>query len=64
MILLNPNKYYYTIEPLKELTINTLFADAVVEKKIIGTVHVDNPIAPKTLRSIFSYLRNSKRKSF
>jgi GNAT superfamily N-acetyltransferase len=48
MILLDPDKYAKVINPLKEVTINTLFAQAVVEKKIIGTIYVDNPDTPKT----------------
>jgi hypothetical protein len=46
MILLDPDKYTKVINPLKAVTINTLFVQAVVEKKIAGKIYVDNTDAP------------------
>jgi len=48
MILLNPNDYFKARNPLKAVTINTLFAQAVVEKKTVGKINVDNTYAPET----------------
>lgn len=48
MILLDQSKYNKVIKPLKEVTINTLFARSVVEKKVRGSVYVDNTENPQT----------------
>jgi len=48
MILFDNSKYGKIINPLKEVTINNLFARTVVEKKVIGSVYVDNVENPKT----------------
>jgi GNAT superfamily N-acetyltransferase len=48
MIELEKSKYGKIIEPLKEVTINHLFARSVVENKVDGSVYVDNIENPKT----------------
>ena len=42
MKLLSEKNYNKVVEPLKLVTINKLFAQAVIEKKIKGKVFVDN----------------------
>ena len=48
MIILDPNDYVKARNPLKAVTINTLFVQAVVERKIVGKIYVDNTEAPRT----------------
>lgn len=42
MILLDKSDYYKVLEPLRGVEINHLFASAVVEGHISGTIYVDN----------------------
>ncbi|HBX52934.1 MAG: GNAT family N-acetyltransferase [Bacteroidetes bacterium RIFOXYA12_FULL_35_11] len=55
MILLDKNKYYQLNDPLKTVTINNLFAQAVIENKVSGKVYVDNEHNPKTFYVIHPY---------
>lgn len=48
MILLDKSKYDAIIEPLREVTINHLFARSVLENKVNGVVFVDNMERPGT----------------
>jgi len=48
MILLDKSKYGELIEPLKEVSINHLFARSVLENKVSGIVYTDNSEKPKT----------------
>lgn len=48
MILLDKSNYHKVIKPLGEVTINKLFARAVVEQKEMGCVYVDNIENPQT----------------
>lgn len=47
MIKLEVKDYVKVIAPLESLTINTLFAKAVIYKQISGLVYVDSDIEPK-----------------
>jgi GNAT superfamily N-acetyltransferase len=55
MIRLEKKKYYKLLEPLKMVTINNLFARAVVENRITGSVYVDNEENPKTFYVVHPY---------
>jgi len=55
MILLDTSNYNKVIKPLREVTINNLFARSVVEKKVMGAVYVDNKDNPKTFYIIHPY---------
>ena len=55
MILLEESTYYKVLEPLKKVTINTLFARTVVEKHIDGKVFVDNVNTPTTFYILHPY---------
>ena len=46
MFLLTPNKYNLAASELKEVTINNLFARAVVERHVDGKIYVDNLFSP------------------
>jgi hypothetical protein len=48
MILLEKGDYYKAINHLKKLTINNLFARAVIEDQVDGVVYVDNTSQPNT----------------
>lgn len=47
MILLKENEYDKAVKPIKDVSINNLFARSVVEKHINGTIYVDNTDDPK-----------------
>lgn len=69
MKLLDKSEYNKVTEAIKKATINTLFADAVIEQKIIGKIYVDNIDKPQTFYIVHSYgmtllLGNSKNKTF
>lgn len=55
MVLLDKEHYDKVLEPLRHVSINHLFASAVVEKRIAGNVYVDNLDNPKTFYVIESY---------
>jgi GNAT superfamily N-acetyltransferase len=55
MIQLPIEKYNLLIEPLKMVSINNLFARAVIEKHVSGKVLVDNIDKPKTFYIIHPY---------
>lgn len=48
MVELNKERYKEFISSLEEVSINTLFARAVIEGQVNGTVYVDELISPKT----------------
>jgi len=48
MVLLEPHNYFIATNPLKEVNINTLFAQAVVEKTVTGKIYVDALETPNT----------------
>ena len=55
MILLDTNQYDKVIKPLREVTINNLFARAVVENHVTGSVYVDDIDAPTTFYVVHPY---------
>ena len=55
MIRLEKESYSKLAEPLRQVTINNLFARAVIEGHANGTVHVDNVDDPKTFYVLHSY---------
>ena len=55
MILLEKGDYDKVIKPLQSVTINNLFARAVVEKKVSGKIFVDDPNNPKTFYVVHTY---------
>jgi GNAT superfamily N-acetyltransferase len=55
MLLLEPKDYHKATGPLRAVAINNLFARAVVEGHIDGTVHVDDAANPKTFHVVHSY---------
>lgn len=55
MILLEKNNYDIVYKSLMEVSINNLFARAVVEKKVRGSVYVNNPEKPETFYVIHPY---------
>ena len=55
MKLLDKDSYEKVIEPLKQVTINNLFARSVVEKHITGKVYVDDTQHPKTFYVVHPY---------
>jgi hypothetical protein len=55
MIVLDNSKYYKVIKPLREVTINNLFARSVIEEKVIGSVYVDNTEKPETFYIVHPY---------
>ncbi|MDQ0087919.1 RimJ/RimL family protein N-acetyltransferase [Paenibacillus anaericanus] len=48
MIVLENKDYYKAIEPLSYVSINTLFAEAVIEQRIPGKIYVDSVQEPST----------------
>lgn len=48
MILLEKSDYHKVVKPLKEVSINNLFARAVIEGQVNGLVYVDNIHQPHT----------------
>lgn len=48
MIVLENKDYYKAIEPLSYVSINTLFAEAVIENRIPGKIYVDSVQEPST----------------
>lgn len=55
MKLLEQVNYHLLIEPLRRVTINHLFARAVVEQKVAGKIFVDNVDHPKTYYIVHPY---------
>jgi len=55
MELLDKADYKKVVQPLKKVTINSLFARAVVEQKVTGKIYVDNPDNPKTFYVVHPY---------
>lgn len=55
MIRLEKESYSKLAEPLRQVTINNLFARAVIENHANGTVYVDNVDDPKTFYVLHSY---------
>lgn len=55
MKLLDKNKYGKLIEPIKQVTFNTLFAEAVIEHKISGEIFVDDIDKPHTYYIVHPY---------
>jgi len=55
MLLLDKNHYEKVIEPLRSVSINHLFARAVVERRIEGKIYVDDLNYPNTFYVIESY---------
>jgi hypothetical protein len=55
VVLLDKKYYDKVIEPLQVVTINHLFARAVVEKRISGKIYVDNVNNPKTFYVVQDY---------
>lgn len=55
MILLEKQHYDRVLEPLQQVSINTLFARFVVSRQVTGTIYVDRPDLPKTFYIIHPY---------
>lgn len=55
MELLELDSYHKVFVPLKELEINTLFARAVVERRVKGEIFVDNANNPSTFYIVHPY---------
>lgn len=55
MFLLNKDNYNKVFGPLRNLSINNLFARSVIEKHVSGTVYVDNINQPKSFYVIHPY---------
>lgn len=55
MILLERKNYYKAIEPFNSVTINNLFARSVIEKRVSGSIYVDNENNPKTFYVVHPY---------
>lgn len=55
MKLLDQRKYGKLVEPIKQVTFNTLFAEAVIENKITGQIFVDDTDHPQTWYVIHPY---------
>lgn len=55
MILVQGKQYEKILEKLKEIPFNTLFARAVLEYRVPGSVFVDNVDEPKTFYIVHSY---------
>jgi len=55
MILLRKPYYYKAVEPLKQVTINNLFARSVIEKQVTGVVYADNENTPETFYVVHPY---------
>ena len=56
MKLLEEKDYHKLTEPLKEVTINNLFARSVIEHCVKGKVYVDNYDNPKTFYIVHLYM--------
>ncbi len=55
MVALKKEDFNKVIEPLKNVTINNLFARSVIEKHVSGLVYVDNKSNPKSFYVIHPY---------
>ena len=55
MVLLDKSDYGKVLQPLKKVTINNLFARAVIEQTVSGKIYVDDPINPKTFYVVHPY---------
>ncbi|MCG8476987.1 MAG: GNAT family N-acetyltransferase [Cytophagales bacterium] len=55
MVELEWEKYSLLNEPVKNVAINSLFARAVIEKKVAGKIFVDDADAPKTYYVVHPY---------
>lgn len=55
MKLLDKADYHKVTEPFKKVTINSLFARAVVEQTVSGKIYVDDLINPKTFYVVHPY---------
>jgi hypothetical protein len=55
MELLDKNQYEHLTTPLEQVKINTLFARAVIEKKVSGLIYVDQTGNPKTFYVVHPY---------
>lgn len=55
MQLLNKTNYHLLLAPLRQVTINNLFARSVIEQKVNGQVYVDNCDNPSTFYVIHPY---------
>ena len=55
MILLDKSDYGKVLQPFKKVTINKLFARAVIEQTVSGKIYVDDPINPKTFYVVHPY---------
>lgn len=69
MKILSKSSYKKAAEAIKNVAINTLFAEAVIAQKINGKIYVDNIEKPKTFYIIHPYgmtllLGNSTNKEF
>ncbi len=55
MKLLEKNKYEKLLNPISQVTINNLFARAVIEKRVSGSIYVDHLNEPKTFYVVHPY---------
>ena len=55
MIKLDKSNYYKVTKPLKAVTFNKLFARAVIENRVSGSVYVDDVDNPSTFYVVHPY---------
>jgi GNAT superfamily N-acetyltransferase len=55
MVLLDKSNYGKVLRPLKTVTINNLFARAVIEQTVTGKIYVDDPINSQTFYVVHPY---------
>lgn len=55
MLILPKSDYYKVVAPLQQVTINHLFARAVVEQKVDGKIYVDDAEQPQTFYIVHPY---------
>jgi RimJ/RimL family protein N-acetyltransferase len=55
MVLLDRQYYDKLLNPLKQVTVNNLFARAVIENHVDGKVYTDNTESPKTFYVVHPY---------
>lgn len=55
MISLEKSQYHKVADSLRQVTINNFFARSVIEKKVNGSVYVDNVKEPKTFYIVHPY---------
>ncbi|MRN53192.1 GNAT family N-acetyltransferase [Paenibacillus monticola] len=55
MIKLKSEDYFKVVKPLSQVNINTMFAEAVLEQRVPGSVYVDSEQHPRTFYVVHPY---------